>query len=50
MRRVVITGIGALTPIGNNIPEYIEGLKKGTSGAVGMSDDGRTSQRKWCEM
>ena len=34
MRRVVITGIGALTPIGNNIKEYTEGLKNGTSGAA----------------
>ncbi len=33
MRRVVITGIGALTPIGNNIKEYLEGLQKGISGA-----------------
>jgi 3-oxoacyl-[acyl-carrier-protein] synthase II len=33
MRRVVITGIGALTPIGNNIKEYLEGLQKGVSGA-----------------
>jgi 3-oxoacyl-[acyl-carrier-protein] synthase II len=33
MRRVVITGIGALTPIGNNIQEYLEGLKNGVSGA-----------------
>jgi 3-oxoacyl-[acyl-carrier-protein] synthase II len=33
MRRVVITGIGALTPIGNNIMEYLEGLQKGVSGA-----------------
>ena len=33
MRRVVITGIGALTPIGNNIKEYLDGLQKGTSGA-----------------
>ena len=34
MKRVVVTGIGAITPIGNNIPEYTEGLKNGTSGAV----------------
>jgi 3-oxoacyl-[acyl-carrier-protein] synthase II len=34
MRRVVITGIGALTPIGNNISEYAEGLKNGRSGAA----------------
>ncbi len=33
MKRVVITGIGALTPIGNNIKEYLEGLQKGISGA-----------------
>jgi 3-oxoacyl-[acyl-carrier-protein] synthase II len=33
MRRVVITGIGALTPIGNTYAEYVEGLKKGKSGA-----------------
>jgi len=33
MKRVVITGIGALTPIGNNIEEYLNGLKSGISGA-----------------
>jgi 3-oxoacyl-[acyl-carrier-protein] synthase II len=33
MRRVVITGVGALTPIGNNIPQYLEGLRNGVSGA-----------------
>jgi len=33
MRRVVITGIGALTPIGNNISDYKEGLQKCRSGA-----------------
>ncbi len=33
MRRVVITGIGALTPIGNNIGEYLHGLQNGVSGA-----------------
>ena len=30
--RVVITGIGAVTPIGNNIDEYLVGLQKGTNG------------------
>jgi 3-oxoacyl-[acyl-carrier-protein] synthase II len=34
MRRVVVTGIGAVTPIGNNIQEYLEGLQKGISGAA----------------
>jgi len=33
MRRVVITGLGALTPIGNNLHEYWEGLSNGKSGA-----------------
>lgn len=33
LKRVVITGIGALTPIGNTVPEYWAGLKKGVSGA-----------------
>jgi 3-oxoacyl-[acyl-carrier-protein] synthase II len=34
MRRVVITGLGALTPIGNNVSAYLNGLQKGASGAV----------------
>lgn len=33
MKRVVVTGLGAITPIGNNIKEYREGLQNGTSGA-----------------
>lgn len=33
MRRVVVTGIGAVTPIGNTVQEYLEGLKNGVSGA-----------------
>jgi len=32
-RRVVVTGLGAVTPLGNNIKEYWEGLKNGTSGS-----------------
>jgi 3-oxoacyl-[acyl-carrier-protein] synthase II len=34
MRRVVITGIGALTPIGNNLIDYWNNLKNGKSGAA----------------
>ncbi len=34
LKRVVVTGMGALTPIGNNISEYWEGLKSGKSGAA----------------
>ena len=33
-RRVVITGMGALTPIGNNLSEFWQGLKEGKSGAA----------------
>jgi 3-oxoacyl-[acyl-carrier-protein] synthase II len=33
-KRVVITGAGALTPIGNTLPAYWEGLKDGKSGAA----------------
>ncbi|NBC28607.1 MAG: beta-ketoacyl-ACP synthase II [Spirochaetes bacterium] len=32
-RRVVITGMGAITPIGNSIPEMWESVKAGKSGA-----------------
>ena len=33
MRRVVVTGMGAVTPIGNNVKEYLDGLREGRSGA-----------------
>lgn len=34
LKRVVVTGLGALTPIGNTVTEYWENLLKGTSGAA----------------
>ncbi|WP_461532618.1 beta-ketoacyl-ACP synthase II [Sinomicrobium sp.] len=34
LRRVVVTGLGALTPIGNTLEEYWQGLKNGVSGAA----------------
>lgn len=34
LKRVVVTGLGALTPIGNNIEEYWDGLKNGRSGSA----------------
>jgi 3-oxoacyl-[acyl-carrier-protein] synthase II len=34
LKRVVITGMGALTPIGNNLNDYWENLKMGVSGAA----------------
>ncbi len=33
LRRVVVTGLGALTPIGNTVSEYWNGLSNGVSGA-----------------
>lgn len=36
-KRVVITGLGALTPIGNNRPDYWDGLAKGKSGAAAIT-------------
>ena len=34
LRRVVVTGLGALTPIGNTVQEYWDGLINGVSGAA----------------
>ncbi|ALM49401.1 3-oxoacyl-ACP synthase [Flavobacterium psychrophilum] len=34
LRRVVVTGLGALTPIGNNVEEYWNALINGVSGAA----------------
>lgn len=34
LKRVVVTGFGAITPIGNNAHEYWENLVKGVSGAA----------------
>ncbi len=34
MRRVVVTGLGALTPLGLSVPEFWNGLIKGVSGAA----------------
>ncbi|MDT8347535.1 MAG: beta-ketoacyl-ACP synthase II [Flavobacteriaceae bacterium] len=33
-KRVVVTGLGALTPIGNSVQEYWEGLSQGKSGSA----------------
>ena len=32
-RRVVVTGMGAITPIGNTLEQFWDGLKNGVSGA-----------------
>ncbi len=31
-RRVVVTGLGAVTPIGNTVEEFWSGIKEGKSG------------------
>jgi len=33
MKRVVVTGLGAITPIGNTLPAFLEGMQKGVNGA-----------------
>ena len=33
LRRVVVTGLGALTPVGNSVPEFWNGLTSGKSGS-----------------
>ena len=33
LKRVVVTGLGAVTPLGNSVPEFWENLLKGVSGA-----------------
>lgn len=33
LKRVVVTGLGAITPIGNNVPDFWENLVNGASGA-----------------
>lgn len=37
MRRVVITGIGTITPIGNNVSDFWQSLIKGVSGAKSIT-------------
>ncbi|MDR0295447.1 MAG: beta-ketoacyl-ACP synthase II [Prevotellaceae bacterium] len=37
LKRVVITGLGTVNPLGNNVQEYFANLEKGVSGAVSIS-------------
>jgi len=37
LRRVVITGLGAVTPIGNDVSQYWEGLSNGRNGVAGIT-------------
>ena len=52
LKRVVVTGLGALTPIGNNIEEYWENLVNGVSGAAPITyfDAAKFKTRFACEL
>lgn len=52
MKRVVVTGLGALTPIGNNIEEYWNGLINGVSGAAPIThfDASQAKTQFACEL
>ncbi len=52
LRRVVITGIGALTPIGNNVEELWDGLCNGKNGAglITKFDTERFATKFACEV
>ena len=44
-RRVVVTGMGAVTPIGNNVKDFWENIKKGTIG-IGLNTKFDTTDYK----
>ena len=46
MKRVVVTGLGAVTPIGNNVADFWEGLKTGKNG-IGMITRFDVSESKY---
>ncbi len=52
LRRVVVTGLGALTPIGNTVPEFWGGLVGGVSGAAPITrfDAGKFRTKFACEV
>ena len=52
LRRVVITGLGALTPIGNTVAEYWAALAEGKSGAapIKLFDCSKFKTRFACEL
>jgi 3-oxoacyl-[acyl-carrier-protein] synthase II len=52
LKRVVVTGIGALTPIGNTADEYWQGLINGVSGAgpITRFDASKFKTRFACEL
>ena len=51
-RRVVVTGVGALTPLGNTAPIYWDNLINGVSGAdfIKQFDASKFKTRFACEL
>lgn len=52
LKRVVVTGIGALTPLGNNLNDYWQGLVNGVSGAnmITLFDASKFKTKFACEL
>ncbi|MEO6962192.1 MAG: beta-ketoacyl-ACP synthase II, partial [Puia sp.] len=52
LKRVVVTGIGALTPLGNNLNDYWDALLQGVSGAdfITLFDATKFKTRFACEL
>ncbi len=52
LKRVVVTGLGAITPLGKTVPEYWEGLINGVSGAdhIKQFDTSKFKTRFACEV
>ena len=52
LKRVVVTGLGAITPLGKSVPEYWDGLVKGVSGAdaIQLFDVTKFKTRFACEV
>ena len=45
-RRVVITGMGAVTPIGNTIEEFWDGIRSGKSGIAPITHFDASEKQK----
>lgn len=52
LKRVVVTGLGAITPLGKTVPEYWDGLTNGVSGAdyIQQFDAAKFKTRFACEV
>ena len=52
LKRVVVTGIGALTPLGNNLHDYWNNLLNGVSGTdfITLFDASKFKTRFACEL